>query len=57
MVNRSRGQSQEAPSFLSWPMMVPPDFSFHCHTRFRNSPRPSVSRDVPSAWSCRSTTF
>ena len=40
MVNRSRVQSQEQPSFLSCWMMMPPCFSFHAQTRLRNSSRP-----------------
>ena len=43
MVKRSRDQSQEAPSRLSWLMMVPPDSAFHAHTRSRNFSRPSVA--------------
>ncbi len=33
MVKRSRDQSQDAPSRLSWLTMVPPDSAFHAHTR------------------------
>ena len=40
MVNRSRVQSHEHPSFFSWLMMKPPCFSFHCQTRSRNFSRP-----------------
>jgi hypothetical protein len=34
MVKRSRDQSQEAPSRLSWLMMVPPDSAFHALEEF-----------------------
>ena len=40
MVKRSRDQSHEAPSRRSWFMIMPPEVSFHAHTRFRNSSRP-----------------
>src|SRR5581483_11766206 len=40
MVKRSRDQSQEAPSRLSWLMMVPPDSAFHSHTRLMKASRP-----------------
>ena len=40
MVKRSRLQSSEAPSTLCCSPMRAPYFSFHCHTRFRNSARP-----------------
>ena len=43
MVKRSRDQSQEAPSRLSWLMMVPPDSAFHSQTRSRNFSRPDVA--------------
>ena len=32
-MKRSRLQSQEAPSRLSWPTIAPPDSAFHSHTR------------------------
>ena len=44
MVKRSRDQSQEAPSRLSWLMMVPPDSAFQAHTFSRNFSRPSARR-------------
>ena len=34
MVKRSRDQSHEAPSRLSWLTMAPPDSAFHSQTRF-----------------------
>ena len=36
MVKRSRDQSQDAPSRLSWLMMVPPDSAFQAQTCSRN---------------------
>ena len=35
-VKRSRDQSQEAPIWIIWRLMVPPDSAFHCQTRSRN---------------------
>ncbi len=58
MVKRSRDQSQEAPSRLSWLMIVPPDSAFHAHTFSRNFSRPRSRRE--GSWrsiSCRSTTI
>ena len=55
-MKRSRSQSQEAPRRFSCRMIVPPDSSFHFHTRWTNASRPSAWRVVPSAASCRSTT-
>ena len=40
IVKRSRSQSQEAPSTFICSMIRPPFFSFHSHTRFKNSSRP-----------------
>ena len=57
MVKRSRDQSHEAPSRLSWPMMAPPDSAFHSQTRLMNASRP-ISR-LPGCWrsiNWRSTT-
>ena len=47
MVKRSRVQSSEQPSFLSWPVMMPPYFCFQSQAILRNSSRPSVSRVSP----------
>ena len=44
MVNLSRDQSHEQPSRSSWPTMVLPDSSFHCHTRLMNASRPMARR-------------
>ena len=58
MVKRSRDQSQEAPSRLSWLMMVPPDSAFQAQTFSRNFSRPSARRS--GSWrsmSWRSTTI
>ena len=58
MVKRSRDQSQEAPSRLSWLMMVPPDSAFHSQTRSMNFSRPISRR--PGCWrsiNWRSTTI
>ncbi len=58
MVKRSRDQSQEAPSRLSWLMMAPPDSAFQAQTFSRNFSRPSARRF--GSWrsiSCRSTTI
>jgi hypothetical protein len=44
MVKRSRDQSQEAPSRLSWLTIAPPDSSFQAQTRRTNSSRPSARR-------------
>ena len=49
MVKDSRAQSQEAPIFLSWSMMVLPDCSRHCHTRATKASRPICCRVTPSA--------
>ena len=43
-MKRSRSQSQEAPSRFSCRMIVPPDSSFHFHTRWTNASRPSAWR-------------
>ena len=43
MVNRSRGQSSDAPSRRSCWVIVPPDSAFHCQTRSTNLSRPSVA--------------
>ena len=53
MVKRSRDQSQEAPSRLSWLVMVPPDSAFQAHTFSRNFSRPSARRPG----SCRSISW
>ena len=58
MVKRSRDQSHEAPSRLSWRVMVPPDSAFQAQTRSRNFARPMSRR--PGSWrsiNCRSTTI
>ena len=47
MVKRSRDQSSEAPSFLSWPVMTPAYLSFQSQAMRRNSSRPIFSRDRP----------
>ena len=57
MVKRSRDQSQEQPSRLSWLMIVPPDSPFHAHTRSMKSSRAMSWRRRPSASSRRSTTI
>ena len=46
IVKRSRDQSTEAPSRRIWLVMVPPDSSFHFHTRSTNSSRPRSCRDL-----------
>ncbi len=56
MVKRSRDQSQEAPSRLSWPMMVPPDCAFHSQTRLMKASRPMARLDSWRSINCRSTT-
>ena len=43
MVKRSRLQSQEAPSRLSWLMIVPPDSAFHAQTLSTKASRPIVA--------------
>ena len=43
MVKRSRDQSQEAPSRLSWLTMVPPTSAFHAQTLSRNFSRPMLA--------------
>ena len=48
MVKRSRLQSSEAPSTRCCSAMRAPYFSFHCHTRLRNSSRPRSWRLFPS---------
>ena len=57
MVNRSRGQSSEAPSRRNCRVIVPPDSAFHCQTRSRNASRPISRRPLPSAASSLSTTI
>ncbi len=47
MVKRSRDQSSEAPSLLSWPVMTPPYLAFHSQAMRRNSSRPIFSRLRP----------
>ena len=53
MVKRSRDQSHDAPSRLSWLMMVPPDSAFQAQTFSRNFSRPSARRPG----SCRSISW
>ena len=57
MVNRSRGQSSDAPSRRNCCVIVPPDSAFHCQTRSTNFSRPSSRRSVPCSASSRSTTI
>ncbi len=47
MVKRSRDQSSERPSFLSWLVMTPAYLSFQSQAMRRNSSRPILSRVRP----------
>ena len=57
MVNRSRDQSTESPRRRIWALIVPPDCSFHRHTRSRKASRERSVRLMPCALSCRSTSI
>ena len=56
MVKASRLQSALAPRRLSCFRIVPPDSSFHCHTRCKKASRPRSCRVFPSLRRRRSTT-
>ena len=57
-MNRSRGQSSDAPSVRNCFVIVPPLSAFHCQTRSRNASRPNALRSpLPSDASNRSTTI
>jgi hypothetical protein len=55
MVNRSRSQSHDSPSFFICSTMVPPYRSFHRHTRSTNPSRPSSWGSTPLSRSWRFT--